>query len=224
MRSRSSLLAAILAAVLSFARSADADSTRADLSSGKGGADGSYGRIEGDLGVVAGAGVAIGPRAPRGALDLRVRYLDTIGVFGTYEDASFLGTSSEPRRLIATGVELRPLFLGRWLTGRDFGSGRLDLIIDSIGLELGAVFQQPLGTSFSARPGIQFGLGLELPFLASANGPWIGLHGGIRWSDAAISGAPLAGPDDRALYLSVTLAWHQLFLAHAVDAGDRAPK
>ena len=65
---------------------------------------------------------------------------------------------------------------------------------------------------------------VELPVLASATGPWIGLHGGVRWSDAAMSGEPLVGPSDRALFLSITLAWHQLFLAHAVDAGDRAPR
>ncbi len=223
MRSRSDLVVTLVVA-LSCAASPAAAEPRADLSGTQGHTDSTYGRIEGDVGIVAGAGIAGGPRAPRAALDLRLRYLDTIGVFGTYEDASIIGTSSEPRRLIATGVELRPLFLGRWLTGRDLASGRMDLVIDSIGIELGTVFTQPVGTSFSARPGIQLGLGLELPFLASANGPWIGLHGGIRWSDAAISGAPLAGPNDRALYLGVTLAWHQLFLAHAVDAGDRAPK
>jgi hypothetical protein len=201
-------------------RVASADGTRADGSH----TDTTFGRIEGDVGVVGGAGVAFGPRAPRAALDVRLRYLDTIGLFGTYEDASILGTTSEPRRVIATGVELRPLFLGRWLTGREIASGRLDLAIDSFGFELGAFFAQPTAGSFSSRPGVQLGLGLELPFFAKASGPWIGLHGGVRWSDAALGGTGSDSPLDRSLYFAVTLAWHQLFVTHVVDAGDRAPR
>jgi hypothetical protein len=186
--------------------------------------DASYGRIDGDLAAVFGAGVSIGPRAPRAALDVRFRYLDSVGIFFQYEDAPIVGASSDPRRVFATGVELRPLFIGRWLTGRESSTGRLDLLVDSVGLELGAVFSQPIGATFPARPGVQAGIGVELPLLASASGPWIGVHGGVRFSDAAMSGEPLTGPSDRALFLSITLAWHQLFLAHAVDAGDRAPR
>jgi hypothetical protein len=212
----------ILACALVMARTASAEPTRADQSGSR--TDTSFGRIDGDLGVVFGAGVAIGPRAPRGALDLRVRYIDTIGLFATYEDAPVFGTSSDPRRVFSSGVELRPLFLGRWLTGREIASGRLDLAIDSIGIELGAVFAQPIGGEFPSRPGVQLGLGIELPFFASASGPWIGLHGGVRWSDAAIAGTGADAPADRAMYLAITLSWHQLFLAHAVDAGDRAPR
>lgn len=215
-------------AVLAFATVASSaiakEPSRADLSAAVGRTDTTYGRIEGDVGFVVGAGVAVGPRAPRTALDLRFRYLDTIGVFVDYEDATLIGTPSEPRRVLSTGAELRPLFLGRWLTGRESGTGRLDLAVDSIGLELGAFFAQPIGASFGARPGIQAGVGIELPLFARASGPWIGLHGGVRWSDSAISGATVAGPSDRALYLAITLAWHQLFFAHAVDVGDRAPR
>ena len=197
---------------------------RASDPAAKANTDTTYGRVDGDLGVVLGAGVSLGPRAPRAALDLRVRYLDTVGLFFQYEDGPLVGASSEPRRVLATGVELRPLFIGRWLTGRESSDGRVDLLVDSIGLELGASFPQPIGAPFPARPGMQAGLGVELPVLARATGPWIAFHGGVRWSDAAMSGQPLSGPSDRALFLSITLAWHQLFLAHAVDAGDRPPR
>jgi hypothetical protein len=218
MRSRFELVVAMVAVLAGREASAE---TRADESARR---DASFGRLEGDVGIVGGAGVVVGPRSPRAALDLRLRYLDTIGLFADYEDAPILGTSSDPRRVFASGLELRPLFLGRWLTGRELSAGRIDLAIDSIGLELGAVFAQPIGSSFSGRPGVQVGLGIELPFLASASGPWLGLHGGVRWSDAALGGTGADTAFDRSLYFAITLAWHQLFLAHAVDVGDRAPR
>ncbi|WP_394847738.1 hypothetical protein LZC95_09780 [Pendulispora brunnea] len=186
------------------------------------GEDTSYGRIEGDLSFVFGLGATFGPRAPRGAVDVRLRYLDTIGMFATYEEG--FGGAAEPRRVLATGVELRPLFIARWLQGRELDSPRLDLAIDSFGLELGAFFAHPVGDTFGSRRGLQAGLGLELPILAQANGPWIGLHGGVRWSDDALGGAPLRGPSDRAAYFTVTLAWHAIFGAHVVDMQDRRPE
>jgi hypothetical protein len=184
--------------------------------------DSSYGRVEGDLSASFGAGVTLGPRAPRGALDLRVRYLETVGVFITYEDA--LGGDAEPVRVVAFGTELRPLFLGRWLTGYELARGRWDLLVDSFGLELGGAVYQPAGASFASRPALQAGIGLEVPLLADATGPWIGLHAGARWSETTLGGADSATADDRALYLAVTLAWHQVFVAHVVDEGDRAPR
>jgi hypothetical protein len=153
-----------------------------------------------------------------------LRYLDVVGAFFQYEDAPLIGASSEPRRVMATGLEVRPLFLARWLAGYESSSDRFDLFVDSFGLELGAYFPQPVGASFAARPGLQAGIGLELPIFANASGPWIGLHSGVRWSDSVLGGDTVAGPSDRSLYLAITLAWHQLFLSHAVDAGDRAPR
>ncbi len=188
--------------------------------------DASYGRIDGDVSLVAGLGVTAGPRGPRAAADLRLRYIDTVGAFVTYEDGPAFGTGNgtDPRRVLATGLELRPLFLARWLVGKELGNPRLDLTIDSLGLELGAFFAQPTGAAFASRPGFQAGLGLELPIFTRASGPWLGLHGGARWSDAALAGDSLRGPSDRALFLSITLAWHQVFGAHVVDINDRAPQ
>ncbi|MBX3188197.1 MAG: hypothetical protein KF819_14340 [Labilithrix sp.] len=182
--------------------------------------DPSYGRIDGDLSVGAGAGATFGPRGPRAALDLRLRYLWTAGVFVTYEDGPLLGGDAEPKRALASGIEIRPLFLARWLTGRETGKPYLDLTLDSIGLELGAVFMQPEGARFGARPGLQAGLGIQLPVLPRATGPVIGLHGGARWSDAALAGHPVLGAADRSMYLLVTVAWQQVFGGHVVDLGD----
>lgn len=183
--------------------------------------DTSYGRIEGDVSASLGLGAALGPRAPRAAADLRLRYLWTAGVFVTYEDGPLLGSTSEPRRVFATGVELRPLFLVRWLQGLETGNAYVDLTIDSLGFELGAVFEEPVGRPFGSRAGLQAGVGLQLPMLPHATGPVIGVHGGARWSDAALAGRAIERPSDRALYLLVTIAWQQAFKAHIVDLGDR---
>jgi len=186
--------------------------------------DATYGRIDGDMSVVGGLGATVGPGGARATVDLRFRYLDTVGIFATYEDAPIFASAAEPKRVMAFGLELRPFFLARWLKGKELGSPRVDLAIDSFGLELGTYFAQPTGGSFADKPGMQAGLGLELPVLGHASGPWIGLLGGMRWSDAAITEGTVTGPIDRAAYLSVTLAWHQFFGAHAVDFGDRGPK
>ena len=209
----------VVVAVLAIASTASVPARAADRTDQ--GNDGSHGRFDGDLAIAGSAGMTVGPRGPRASGDLRFRYLSTAGLFGTYEDGPLVGSDAEPRRALAVGLELRPLFLARWATGRELGMPRLDLLIDSLALELGAVFAQPEGARFGARPGLQAGLGLELPFFATASGPFLGLHGGVRWSDAALSGGPLDGPSDRALYLTIAVGWQQLFGGHVVDMGDR---
>ena len=184
--------------------------------------DTAYGRVDGDLSVVVGVGATLAPRAPRPSAELRLRYLDTIGVFCTYEDS--LGIDTDPRRVLTGGLEVRPLFVARWLQGHELGMDRLDLLIDSFGLELGAFFPQPAGGQFQSTPGLQAGLGLEFPILAQANGPWIGFHGGGRWSNDVFDGADVVTPNDRSLYLAITLQWHAFFGAHVVDFGDAASR
>lgn len=182
--------------------------------------DTSHGRLEGDVSLAPGAGVVVAPRAPRAVVELRARYVEAVGVFVSYEDA--LGQSAaEPTRVLGTGVELRPLFFGRWLKGIESGASFADLLVDSLGLELGAAFAKGRGTAFGARPALQAGLGLELPILAQAAGPWLGVHGGVRFGEAAMSGATIQGPMDRSGYLALTLSWHTYVDAHLVDASDR---
>lgn len=184
--------------------------------------DTSHGRIDGDLAAVGGLGATFGPRSPRATVDVRLRYLWTAGAFVTYEDGPLVsGSGAEPRRVIATGLEVRPLFLARWLNGLESGSAYADLTIDSLGLELGAVFLQPEGGHFDGHPGLQAGIGWEVPILPRASGPLLGFHVGARWSDAALGGRTEAGPADRAMYFALTLGWQQVFGAHVVDLGDR---
>jgi hypothetical protein len=215
---RSRISCGLLALVLPLfvgARTARADGPSSDTS---------YGRLESDLAASLAVGASFGPRAPRAAVDVRLRYLWTAGVYATYEDGSLLGAAPDPRRLLSTGLELRPLFLARWLEGKETGQRFLDLTLDSLALELGAVFVEPRGRSFGSRPGLAAGLGLELPILGPPSGPVLGVHGGARWSDAALAGSLVNGPSDRALFLLLTLGWQQGFGAHVVDLGDRAPR
>lgn len=183
-----------------------------------------YGRIDGDVAFVVGAGMVVAPRGVLAEAELRVRYLDSAGAFVTYEDAPLVGSPAEPRRCIVAGVELRPMFLLRWLQGLETEHAALDLWIDSIGLELGALWLQPAGDGFGARAGVQFGLGMEVPLTGAATGPWVGLRGGLRWSDDALAFGAVRSADDRSAYLALTIAWHQLVATHLVDVGDEAPE
>jgi hypothetical protein len=183
-----------------------------------------FGSVSGDVCFVAGAGAAVGPRGARAEGELRVRYLDSAGLFATYEDALFSNSGVDPRRVVSGGVELRPLFLYRWLRGLETQRGYLDLAIDSIGLELGAFVSASPAAPSDFRPGFELGLGIELPFEASATGLWIGLHGGVRWADQPSAPGSVGGPEARAAYLTITLAWHQVVNAHVVDLEDERPQ
>jgi len=196
----------------------------AGRASGSDQAEPTYGRLEGDLCLVVGAGAAIAARGPRAAGELRVRYLESSGLFATYEDGWLVGSDSEPKRIMAGGLELRPLFLFRWLRGLEAHRARLDLALDSIGLELGVTASQPAGEAMASRTGLQVGLGVEFPIEPKANGPWLELHGGMRWGTDALAVGSIRDPNDRSAYLTMTLAWHQVVSAHLVDLGDQAPR
>ena len=209
---RGGLVAGLAAALAMQARGARADAA----------VDPSYGRVEGDLTLVVGAGAVVAGSGPRAEGELRMRYLETAGLFATYEDG--VGSSAEPRRVLATGLELRPLFLYRWLRGRETQRAWVDLAIDSFGMELGAAWMQPAGTAFASQAAVQAGLGLELPLVGEANGPWVGLHAGVRWSETTLATGSAPTTDDREAFLAITLAWHQVIVAHVVDVGDEAPR
>src|SRR5580704_2630338 len=81
--------------------------------------DTSYGRVAGDVGLVAGVGAVVAEHGPQRRVELHLRYLDTVGLVASYEDAEVFGGSVGPERVLAGGVELRPLFLYRWLQGHE---------------------------------------------------------------------------------------------------------
>jgi hypothetical protein len=185
--------------------------------------DPAHGRVDGDIGLVVGVGGAVAPRGPRAEAEVRLRYLETAGLFATYE-AGVLGSMSEPQRVFTGGLEIRPMFLFRWLKGHETGNARFDLAVDSVGLDLGAMVYEPQGTGLAWQGGFEVGLGVELPVLERATGPWIGVRGLLRWSEAALGSGVVSNADDRQAVLVVTLAWHQIVTWHVADLGDRAPE
>jgi hypothetical protein len=181
-----------------------------------------YGRVAGDITLGAALGGAVASGGPRVEGELRMRYLESAGIFATYEDGSFMG-GADPQRVLAAGFELRPLFLARWLKGHESEQPFFDLTIDSIGIELGATLVQPASASFGARSGIEVGLGVEMPLGTEADGPWIGVHGGVRWSDEALASGRVDGASDREGYLALSFAWHKVVETHVVDVSDQLP-
>jgi hypothetical protein len=186
--------------------------------------DPSYGRVDGDLTVAFGLGGTIGSGGFRPEAEVRARYLETAGIFASYEDGPVVGLSPDPSRVVKAGVELRPLFLYRWLRGYETRRERLDLLVDSAGLELGFAWAQPKDGSFDAHPGLVVGFGLELPITLDPSGLWLAVHAGLRWSEGALATGNVDTSDEREAYVTVTLAWHAQVVSHMVDVGDRAPE
>lgn len=171
-----------------------------------GAGDTTYGRVEGALELSPGVGATLASYGARPTLELRGRYLSMAGVFVTYEEG--FGTRVDPRRLVATGVEVRPLFFARWLKDKEIGNAFVDLAIDSFALELGAFFAEPPGRGFGSRMGLQASLGLELPLFGKAEGLFLTAHGGARLSDRLAAEEPSTRAE-RAAFVTFGLAWHE---------------
>lgn len=180
--------------------------------------DTSYGRIDADSAIAVSGGAAIDVRGVRGSLDVRYRYLHSAGIFVTYEEG--FGGSAEPLRLGALGIELRPLFLGRFLQQAELGLPRLDLLIDSFAIELGAFVAQPLAQKFGDAYGLSLGFGLEFPLLPKIAGPFIALRAALRWSHESLSAADTTTVDVRAFVVTVAFGWQATFGTHVIDIGD----
>ena len=183
----------------------------------------SYGRFEGDVTVAPGAGLAAEPRGPSFVGELRIRYLETAGLFVVYEDGTVFGSPAEPSRSLSFGTELRPLFLARVLQDLELRREWLDLVVDSLALDLGTVFAQPSGGSFASPPGLQVGLGVGVPLAPRASGPWVSVRAGVRWSDEARRQGGSGGRRSRDVRCDHAV-YEKLFMTHLVDAWDRRPE
>ncbi len=184
--------------------------------------DGVYGRLHGDLllSIEVGACEAF----PGESLGLRpaVLYLNMVGLYGQYHE-SFAAGGQPTARSVSGGIELRPLFLGRFARDLEQGPAWLDLFIDSWALDLGiytAALKAPAG---AAEPlhwdtGFEFGTGAELSLLPKINSPFIALRAALRWS---LSYAPSwrDAHHDTSGYLMLSLGYHHLFAAFLVDPG-----
>lgn len=125
--------------------------------------DGAYGRLDGDLTleVSGGGGATYEADAWSGAavLEARMRYVDMAGLM--------LGGEDRPdgaSRLLLM-VDVRPLFLARFLTNNSVGDRYWDVLIDSIGLDLGVAFA-PLDDRLGAALAVGFGLDVPIVFFS----------------------------------------------------------
>lgn len=163
--------------------------------------DGVYGRFDGlfDLGVAAGVEQRDGTAA---AALVTLHYLFMAGVYGSYTDS--LGASGlDSARTASLGVDVRPAFIPRWSAGMQDGPGVLDLALDSISIGMGAYVREPEGRSFGDRKGFELSVGFGVPLSGTAEGPWLGARGLLRWDDPGQHGRDTA----RAAAL-LTAGWH----------------
>lgn len=193
-------------------------------------ADGAYGRLGGDLGLQGSAGAVFGRGAAVG-VSASALYLVSVGPYASAEvalndRARGFGprhgegapdrADDEPRlRSVSTGVEVRPLFLPRFLKAAETGRGFWDLLLDSVGLRLGARFHP--GTR--AR-GLEVGGVLDVPLGSTYPGAFLGLAVTKELTPAALAGLPSRGEDT--LFFAVSLGFRGLLTTHLVDFGDEA--
>ncbi len=190
------------------------------LVSGAASADGAYGRLDGDLTAVVGAGASVVRDSALASGDLRLRYLDAAGAAVSYEEGlSGTGGIGSVRRAFLAGVELRPLFPIRFLKAKQTGHGFFDLTLDSLSLDMGAWLPQRVGSA-SRRFGMYAGVAVELPLFARASGLFLRLSSQVRWAPERLEGSD--DPQGRAVMFGAGLAWHQVFGAGLVQKGDES--
>lgn len=162
-----------------------------------------YGRFEKDLvlsaelvaGTVRGAD---GAWRAGGDLTLRARYLQMLGVALGYLRA--LG--GDRGDALWLGVDFRPAFFARINYNMQQGPRWLDLMLDSIGVEIGAAWIRP-GEPLGAGSGFGgvFGAGVELPLHWRDGGGAVMLRLGARWILASAWDAQGTGAGDGAMEL-----------------------
>lgn len=178
-------------------------------------ADGAYGRIDGDMAaqIDAGAGV-IGNRAV-GLVTGTMRYLQTAGLYTT-----FAHQLKQPPRVRdsapwswSVGVELKPLFMPRFLSDLQSDTPVLDLFVDSFSMRFGLVTSHR--GPMSQQPGFEAAIAIGLPLTKHATGPWISTSAAMRWSQHGMD-----SHDSAYGMWCLTIGWQSVFSAGIVDAGD----
>jgi hypothetical protein len=170
------------------------------------GSDGVYGRFDGSLQLSFSVGAELEAEDPRASLRVAGHYLWTAGAYLRYSDA-FGAEGERPLRALSLGVDVRPLFLPRFALDTEQGPALLDLTLDSLSLTSGAYFAQPRESSFGGERGFELGVGLGVPLLAQAAGPWLELRGERRFADEA----------ENAWLFSAFFSWHALAWATEPD-------
>lgn len=181
--------------------------------------DGSYGRVEGDLLFDGSLGCALTSGAVALETHVSLLYLSTAGGYVRYVDA-FDQADAPFARMLGAGLELRPLFLGRYALDLERGPAHLDLFLDSFSLIVGATWAAKHDADFDARPGLELGASIEVPLAPAASGPFVGVLGLGRFGPDELTGQSDASFVERGSMLVFTLSWHQVFDAGLVDLRD----
>jgi len=146
-----------------------------------------------------------------------LRYLQTAGFYLSFMDD--LRTGTRPTSLsTAAGIEIRPLFLPRFLKNLEQGPSFLDLTLDSIGLRAGAILSsRPYAEP--KKPAFELLLTMGAPLGSTAKGLWLGLSTGIRIDDSNQDTASRELKD--IMVIGLSLGWQSFFDIGVVDAADR---
>lgn len=163
--------------------------------------DGVYGRLGGNTDASFKLGGLISHSRLSASVGASVHYYSLLGITGDYSES--LADDALQLRSFSVGSELRPLFLPRWLLGKQSGPAWLDLALDSICVGFGAYFGQVAAPGEDTR-GVWMSLGLGLPVIGRASGPWLELRALRRWPDLGAARAEAHNA------LLVYLSWHQL--------------
>jgi hypothetical protein len=163
--------------------------------------DGVYGRFHGDTDISLKLGGLVRDSGLAGSVGASAHYYSLIGLTGDYSES--LVADSLHARSAAIGMELRPLFLPRWVLGLERGPAWLDLALDSAALGFGAYFTDAETEGRGSR-GAWVSLGAGVPLLGEASGPWLELRGLRRFPDPD----ELAPAAHNALLLY--LSWHHV--------------
>lgn len=184
-------------------------------------ADGAYGRLAGDVALQGTVGPTFG-HGPAAGASISALYLVTAGPYvsadlALSDDARWAHLGNGRLRSVSTGVELRPIFIPRFLKAMESGHAFWDLLLDSAGFRLGARFHPG-----SERRGLEFGGVLDVPLGTHYSGVFLGLS-----VMKTVPGRALAGLRDnpeQTLFFGVALGVRGMLTTHLVDFGDSADR
>lgn len=179
--------------------------------------DGIYGRLSGDLvlsGEVFGGLSSRADGSAFGGAAFRLRALDMTGLVVGYDWAFAPGRGDA----LWFGVDLRPAMLARISFDSERGPRWFDLMIDSIGIDLGGAWVRP-GEALGNGSGLSFmlGTGVEVPLSWSNGGGWM-LRLSGRWYSAQRWDAQGTGRDDSAWQVGLGVVWRATVNAGLVRA------
>lgn len=201
---RARALASGLAAALTLAAPARATehalSPRVQAPEGNALADGVYGRFDGNTDLSLKLGGVLSQAELWGSVGVSAHYYSLLGVSADY--ASGLAADSTDLESLSLGVELRPLFLPRWALDAEHGPAWLDLTLDSLAVGFGAYWADA-GEGFGEARGVWLSLGMGVPLLGRADGPWLEVRETRRFPDRDTNGVADA---HNAVY--VYFGWH----------------